>query len=124
MSIYQDLRTKWLRLGISHGYGTSSAAISTFEQKHDIILPHCLKEYLLTVNGFDEGHVDEDLFYFLSLDAMDRDLNSKKGSEEYLDLTIADYSLGLHWYVSRISRGHDRSPILAANGEIERKVAD
>jgi len=123
MSIYERLKAKWLEAGIAGKDAVAPATLDRFEKKRRVLLPSEFKDYLLRVNGMQEGQVDEDLISFLSLERIDQDANCKEISTNEVELVIAEYSIYSHTYVMRISRSDDRSPIFVTDGEHERPIA-
>lgn len=123
MSIYEMLRAKWLEAGIAVQDGIAPAALDRLEKKRQISLPSEFKDYLLTVNGMQDGQVDEDLISFLSLETIDQEANYKEISGNEAELVIAEYSIYSHTYVMRISRNGDRSPVFVTDGEHEKRIA-
>jgi hypothetical protein len=123
MSIYEMLRAKWLEAGIAVKDAVAPAALDRFEKKHRVSLPSEFRDFLLTVNGMQDGQVDEDLISFLSLEAIDQEANCKEISANEVELVIAEYCIYSHTYVMRISRSGDRSPVLVTDGEHEKLIA-
>ena len=123
MSVYELLRTKWIEAGIRVNEGVSQAALSQFEERYDLTLPTDFKTYLLTVNGMQEGEVDEDLISFLSLEAIGREPNIEEISEDEIQMVVAEYCVYSHLYVLRYSRKGKGSPIFMTDGEHEKELA-
>jgi hypothetical protein len=101
MSIYEMLRAKWIAAGVAVNDPITPAALDRFEKKHRIPLLCEFKDYLFTVNGMQDGQVDEDLVSFLSLEAIDQGANCKEISTTEL-LTAAQirsdfYSFNPAW---------------------------
>ena len=123
MSIYQLLRARWLEAGIAVNDPVTQAALDHFEEKHHVSLPGEFKHYLLTVNGMQDGQVDEDLVSFLSLEAIDQEANCKEISANEVEMVVAEFSIYSHCYVLRVSRSGERSPIFVTDGENEKQIA-
>src|SRR5437660_12927914 len=109
MSIYEDLRTRWVEAGIPVNDGVPRVVLDQFEEKHNVSLPVDFKHYLQVVNGMEEGQVDEHLLSFLSLEAIDKEINHKEFATSEVSLVVAEYSIFAHWYVLGFSRCVDRS---------------
>lgn len=123
MSIYEMLRAKWIAAGVAVNDPATPVALDRFEKKHHIPLPCEFKDYLLTVNGMQDGQVDEDLVSFLSLEAIDQGANCKEISATELEMVVAEFSIYSHCYVLRVSRSRDRSPVFVTDGEHEKEIA-
>jgi cell wall assembly regulator SMI1 len=123
MSSYEMLRVKWMEAGVAVNDPASPAALDRFEKKYHISLPSEFKDYLLTVNGMQDGQVDKDLVSFLSLEAIDQGTNCKEISATELEMVVADFSIYSHFYVLRVSRSRDRSPVFVTDGEHEKEIA-
>ncbi|HEY5314454.1 MAG TPA: SMI1/KNR4 family protein [Pirellulales bacterium] len=124
MTIFERLRTEWLKADTVVNGGADPRAIAAFESKHRVTLPLEFKNYLLTVNGMAEGATDEDLVSFLSLDAIDRELTDSQPPAAFRDVMFAEYLVYSHVYVLRIAASCEQSPVLAADGEHQRLVSD
>lgn len=57
----------WKRSRIALRPGASTADIEAFQRRQGVVLPMDVRDYLLTVDGFDEGECDDELFRFWPL---------------------------------------------------------
>lgn len=123
MSIFERLRAKWAEAGLRPKHGVDQETLDCFERNHKIALPSEFKDYLLIVNGMEEGQADEYLISFLSLEAIDDDANYEDISAYEVRMVIAEYSVYSHVYVMQSSPNGDQSIVLATDGEHETQLA-
>ena len=123
MSIYQQLRGRWLEAGIGINDGVTQAALDRFQEKRHVSLPSAFQDYVLTVNGMKEGQTDENLVSFLSLETIDQEANFKDISSKQVEIIVAEFSMYCHWYVLRTSRSGDLSLVVVTNGDLEKPIA-
>ena len=91
----------WSQQGVRIRSGASIDRIERFESQYQIRLPTDFRHYLATVDGMDQGRMDENMFSFLSIDAIKsipEELANFGGIPDYRDIvrTLPDPQ---HWFV-------------------------
>ncbi|HEX7295343.1 MAG TPA: SMI1/KNR4 family protein [Pyrinomonadaceae bacterium] len=120
---------RWLSQGIKLRPGASEEELAAFETKHSVRLPEDMREYLTTIDGFDDSEhwmSDDQLITFLALDEI-QPLNKywsptvHVGSDYFV---FADCSLSVHVYAIRLASDSAGATDVVVVYDPPRKVAD
>ena len=103
----EDLKSFWGHQGIKLRPGAGEEEIRSFETRYAVRLPEDFRQYLASINGFDQSEhwmTDDNVITFLGLDEI-RPL-SEYWSPDVADavdfFVFADCSLSVHFYAIRL----------------------
>ena len=123
-NLYKRLGEAWLASGVSVCEGALLDSINRLEKTHAVKLPGQFRDYLLKLGGMTDGQTDDCLISFLSLEAINNELDTKPQNSNIVDITFAEYLIYSHCYVLRISEIGNQLGVYAMDGANEKKIAD
>lgn len=135
-SVGESLKRHWSSHNVEINAGVSGAALKSFEDKYDVVLPTDLHDYFLSVNGMPPDIVDDAFIRFWMLEEVEP---LSQGAPDFSHpqyiqapdsiFLFADYSVWAHAYAICLTKtsaesnkvfiiGQD-SPVLISNSFTE-----
>lgn len=110
-SVGESLKRHWSSHNVDINAGVSEAALTSFEEKYDVVLPEDFHDYFLSVNGMPPEIVDDAFIRFWMLEEVEP---LPQGAPDFSNpqyirapdsiFLFADYSIWAHAYAIRLTK--------------------